>query len=623
MINEPYGDLHKHHRQAKEMSSKIKSWVVKPLVPEAVYTDRREFLDYFYEIARNAAHRRTMSTVLLGQRRMGKTEIFKRVVNRLFFEQDPNDPHTVVPVYFSFPDKPLSLREFSQLYLENFIRYYIGFLTKQPEMVDDDTLSGQKLIYKVKESESRHRFTRTFKMILNRHESVAQGNATVPDMIALETPRRVADIDDSTIVVFLDEFQNTRLPHYNFDIVGAMKEAVESPNCPHFVTGSAMSILAKDIIGRGSLFGRFDSDPIKALTEYWGAELARRCAKYYKAKLENLMAPVVSNRCGGNPFYITAVIRQAAKLGKTIDSEETLNNLLAVDLSSGFIWAELNDQVTRWIERINEYGITKWVLYLSALEEDERIEPERIQRQLAEKEGTHVDIGEIRDILIHLSRGDLLDYMELGGWFRKTDDPILLDFLKAWGKFEVEGRRQAKVITDTVKQYDALKRKINDHKGYLAEVYLAQILWNGQRQTFPARYFHSAHDIKMPDRFWDMHHRMRIDASSETEIDVYASDGREIWFCESKWWENRKVGTDVVNAMLELAEKLKDFEGREHFERERPMQLYIWLFAHNGVTSEAEALLRENRMYWSDRRDLDELIRITGLRPLPDFKSGS
>jgi len=34
--------------------------------------------------------------VLLGQRRMGKTEIFKRVVNRLFFEQDYEDSNAVV-----------------------------------------------------------------------------------------------------------------------------------------------------------------------------------------------------------------------------------------------------------------------------------------------------------------------------------------------------------------------------------------------------------------------------------------------------------------------------------------------------------------------------------------------
>ncbi len=58
-----------------------------------------------------------------------------------------------------------------------------------------------------------------------------------------------------------------------------------------------------------------------------------------------------------------------------------------------------------------------------------------------------------------------LEYMELGRWFRKVDDPILLDFLKAWGKFEVEGQAHDRVIRDTIKEYDALARRFNDLKG--------------------------------------------------------------------------------------------------------------------------------------------------------------
>ncbi|MBV7338144.1 hypothetical protein KFU94_59950 [Chloroflexi bacterium TSY] len=109
-----------------------KPWVTKPLVPDEVYTDRAEFLDYFYNAALNAAARRTMSTVLLGQRRMGKTEIFRRVVNRLFFEQDPHDPKAVVPVYYLFPNEQPDRLSFAIDYLENFMRYYVGFYTQQP-----------------------------------------------------------------------------------------------------------------------------------------------------------------------------------------------------------------------------------------------------------------------------------------------------------------------------------------------------------------------------------------------------------------------------------------------------------------------------------------------------------
>lgn len=411
----------------QEKLQKTLNWVVKPIVPEEVYTDRAEFLEYFYHAALEAAHRRTISTVLLGQRRMGKTEIFKRVVNRLFFEQDPHDPHAVVPVYYSFPDMFEDKTLFAKEYIENFMRYYVGFYTRQPQLVEDN-LEGERLISRIEQSRSLFPFTRTLDLLLEKHDSILAGDATYPPKTAVQTPRMISDIDDSTIVMFLDEFQNTRLPQYNFEIVGWMQDAVESPNCPHFVTGSAMSILAREIIGRGALFGRFDGEEIRPMSEYWAAELALKAAHYYQADVSELMAPVIADRCGGNPFYITAVVRQAAKSKEPLADEQQLNKVLAVDISSGFIWGELHDQVTRWIERMNEYGITKWILYLSALEKEERINIERIRQELKAREGKDVPIDKIRDVLVKLSRGDLIEYLELGGWFRKVDDPILLEF---------------------------------------------------------------------------------------------------------------------------------------------------------------------------------------------------
>ena len=64
--------------------------------------------------------------------------------------------------------------------------------------------------------------------------------------------------------------------------------------------------------------------------------------------------------------------------------------MLAIDISSGFIWKELHDQVSRWIAKVNEYGITKWILYLAAIEEEERINLSRIQEELKVRQGRHV-----------------------------------------------------------------------------------------------------------------------------------------------------------------------------------------------------------------------------------------
>ena len=334
-------------------ASRQSRWVLPSRVPEEVYTDRQEFLDYFYDLALKARTQRAMSTVLLGQRRMGKTEIFFRVVNRLFWEQDHRDPQAVIPVYYSFQDEPIDNWTFSLKYVENFLRWYTAFRLRRPEILDQDVLSQDEL---VELARSELPMTLGLKGTLNLFRFIPKRDIVIPEEVAVTQPVRVSDRDGVSIAMFLDEFQNARLPQYNFSVVGYMQNAVESMYCPHIVTGSAMSILAREIIGRGSLFGRFSGEQIDPMTPYWGTELALRAARYYHAELSEEIAPALADRCGGNPFYITAVIRQAVKQGTCLHDETAINATLAVDLSSGFIWGELNDQVSRWIERINEYA---------------------------------------------------------------------------------------------------------------------------------------------------------------------------------------------------------------------------------------------------------------------------
>ncbi len=592
------------------------SWVVKPLIAEELYTDREEFLEYFHTSARAAAGRRTLSTVMLGHRRMGKTEIFKRVVNRLFFEQDPKSPDAVIPVYFSFPDGPMNPRQFGVRYLENFIRYYVGFQTRQPDLVAEKA-EGENLLYRIRDSRALFPFSKRLDLLLDGYETVRSGRSVLPHQTALEIPRRISDIDDSTIAMFLDEFQNTRLPQYDFDITGFMQEAVESPTCPHFVTGSAMSILAREIIGRGSLFGRFDSREIEPMSAYWSTTLAQRAARYYGAAVSDLMAPVVGERCGGNPFYIDAVVRQAANTGVAIEGEDALNRILAVDLSSGFIWGELNDQVTRWIDRINEHGITKWVLYLSALEENtdaenrDRLDIQRIQTELKAREGREVSLEQIRDVLIRLSRGDLLEYMELGGWFHRVRDPILLEFLKVWGRIEVEGQNRNEVRFDLINRYAGMKRRFSEYRGYLAEVHMSQVLLNGQRKTLPARFFNSPADVEMPSLFIYVRHRVRLGSGKGQEIDVLGAADSAVWVCQSKWITGKRIGVDVLKSMREQGEAVR--------EEMNPNTLRIWIFANDGLTKQAQTYAEKHGIFWSARREFDELLAYIGLRRLPEL----
>jgi hypothetical protein len=59
--------------------------------------------------------------------------------------------------------------------------------------------------------------------------------------------------------------------------------------------------------------------------------------------------------------------------------------------------------------------------------------------------------------------------MELGGWFRKVQYPILLEFLKVWGRIEIERQNHGQVREALRMKYGRLKRQISDLTGYLLE----------------------------------------------------------------------------------------------------------------------------------------------------------
>ena len=586
----------------------MKKSAIKSLVPDEIYTDRKEFLDYFYTSALKAGSRRSKSIVLMGQRRMGKTEIFKRVVNRLFFEQDHKNPNSVVPVYYKFPDNITDRWEFSIDYVVNFIKWYTGFRMRNPRILEDDFISLKELPKFVETNIDSHG---TFNGSLRLLSFLQNKSVVNPEKSALNLPRTISDRDNSTIVMFLDEIQNLYLPHCDFRIVGHMQDAVESPTCPHFVTGSAMTIL-NDILGKGSLYGRFRDKPIKPFTNYYGVELVAKSSIYYNAKVSKIMAPVISERCGGNPFYINSVIEQSVEQEIALDSEDALNKILAIDLSSGFIYQELREQVMKWTERLNDQKITKWILYLSALEESERINPEKIQSELKNREGEKVEIEKIISVMIKLAQGDLIEYKSLGGWFANINDPILKEFLKVWGSIEVEGIARGQVEEKMLSKYESLNRKYRNYQGYLAEVFMIQVLWNNQNKTLNGKFFNCSYEIHMPDRFIYIDNRSRIGTGKGKEIDIYATAGRNVWIAESKWQKN-PVGTSVVKNLICQGDLVRERRGDELGE------LTLWLFASSGVTENAKKLIEQNGILWSTKADLNALLKHSDLKELPDI----
>ncbi|MCI5149148.1 MAG: hypothetical protein D3916_07155 [Candidatus Electrothrix sp. MAN1_4] len=180
----------------------------------------------------------------------------------------------------------------------------------------------------------------------------------------------------------------------------------------------------------------------------------------------------------------------------------------------------------------------------------------------------------------------------------------------------MEGQPAQAVKDDVQEQHEVLRRRFHEYKGYLGEVFMSQILLASPQKVFPGRLFHADEDITMPWRFTYVHHRVRLGSGRGKEIDLYGAAGSEVWIGQSKWTK-APVGVQVLRELWAQGEQVRKERKRE------PRILQLWLFAYNGLTAEAEDYARAQGILWSVKEELNELLRLLGLRELPEVDFAS
>ncbi|MDI6792987.1 MAG: hypothetical protein QME81_08995 [bacterium] len=224
-----------------------KNWIIKPICPDAIFTDREDVFDLFWKTITGAPKLTTISTAFVGLRRFGKSEIFRRAFNKAYFEQDK-----VVPIYYNFEGKNLVSKGFAPDYFFNFLRQYFGFLKKDPSiaMGKEISLSYYQNLAQELQDEGAEKILHWWSQCSNEDDFME---------IAIKGPKLVTDFNENFIVVFLDEFQDVikirNSDGLDPDAVGRYQEAVEVPHCPHFITGSTGLCLPKYVLISGEMLG--------------------------------------------------------------------------------------------------------------------------------------------------------------------------------------------------------------------------------------------------------------------------------------------------------------------------------------------------------------------------------
>jgi hypothetical protein len=578
----------------------MKQRPVFPVLPDDLFTDREDLLARLKREALDTPLYRTRSMVLLGHRRIGKTEVLKRLYNWLFWEQDK-----VVPIYITYETLSRESRKYAEQYMSEFLRQYVAFKRKDPDLVDD-RIDGATIARQLLEEQENE----GLRLFVAGHPAVNTYRSTGDLLnVAIQGPRRVADRNEEPIFMMVDEFQHV-IEIRDSDggdpnTLGKHQPAVESRWCPHLVSGPAVTLLTREIIGRGSLFGRFRPLYIRGLEGYHVMELCHRLGQHYDVTVRDEMAAEIARRTGGNPFYVGCIVQHAGGLKVALTDPGMVAQVIALELTQGTIWSELYRQLNYYFRAINEYGITKNIFYFATRYQDERINPRTIATKMAHWKVTEEDVY---NVLLALSRADLIEERVAGTEFYNVKDPILREFADAWARVDVENETWEVAGTELEMKYRRLSGEYANFRGYMAELFIRLLMMRFDGRTVEgSTYFHLPGKVVLPKFTWVDSRRVKTPSTPEYQIDVVGMVVPEIWIVEVKDTV-KPIGLNAVKRLEEAARVAAD---DLHAER-----IIIWYVSRQGFTRGTETYMTRRKILHSSIEEVNKLLTLFGLRQI-------
>ncbi len=544
------------------------------VLSDEIFTDREELLSVLKKIALGAKVQRNISPVLIGHRRVGKTELLKRLYNELFWEQDE-----VVPIYITFEDLSRESRQFATEYFTAFLCQYVGFKEKDAELARSDKFD--EIVKRAQKFAQTHDNYGLLRMLDEYHGTAKTEEFTWPILnCSIWAPRRVARDNEEPMFVMLDEFQHViEIRNENGidpNVLGKYQHAVESRRCPHLVTGSAVTLLTKDIIGRGPLFGRFRAEYIRGLEGYYVIELCQKLRKRHDVGVNVEMASYLSDRTGGNPFYLECIFAGASRLQMDLTHLDAVNEVIAYELTEGAIWSELYRQLNYYFNTINEYGITKNIFYFATRYQDEKIDKNKIAASMS-----HWGVTEeqVVDILLALSRADLIEEKVAGTEFYNIKDPIMREFTDAWARVDVENATWAEANVELQERYNKLTGTYANLKGYATELMVQFLMMRfNRREVEGETFFNRPGRIFLPRFVWVDSRTVKLPDSPQYQIDVVGRSVPHLWLVEVKNTE-QPIGLQDVKHFADASNVAAKVIGGEEVTR--------WYVSTSGFTQDA------------------------------------
>jgi len=254
---------------------------VEEMVAYEEFTDRVEILRELDLWVKNIQRMASMSTALIGPRRMGKTVLLDRLVNTVFFKPE----YRVAPFYFRMKREETTLRKFLLEYATTFFRQFIAYCLQDPVLFQNNAEKLEDLLKYPSDHAAVELALKMIRDFIRRYHSSNHEDARNHWDAFVRIPEMLASFSGTRVAVIIDEFQDMKFFVFDtsqnhltelgakgmltdtaaIDLTATFDRQAQSRKAPMLVSGSAVTLIFKTVMG-GPLGGRFDFTYIKPLS---------------------------------------------------------------------------------------------------------------------------------------------------------------------------------------------------------------------------------------------------------------------------------------------------------------------------------------------------------------------
>ncbi len=268
------------------------------------------------------------SCFLKGPRKSGRTELLRRVYNRLFAKQD-----AVIPFLHALHRSGSSAEVFCREYFLRNVLQCVGFLTKAPQLVISDEHDMDRIVRLAYESQLSWLVTAVdqFQLFQRNHDLQAMSRSSIlfPAIVAART-----GLSAFVLVDDLHHLESITPVADRSLLIDDFSRALQSRQAPYCFTGTA-KVIFENLFATGQFSSCVEMMSLRPWDQVEARTLLVGLLRRFDVDWHPGLSGFIVEKLNSNPFYIRSFVQAARRESVALLSAHDFVRLFVQEITEG------------------------------------------------------------------------------------------------------------------------------------------------------------------------------------------------------------------------------------------------------------------------------------------------